>query len=502
MDRIIKINSEQSGYKIDGSTNLVDFIIPAGQGVLDMSKTYVGIVLKARSTNAGGVKAVHNLVLRYELEAAHPTAVYPNVALVKNASMISQNLGTIEEVRNCGILRTNLEVYKGSSGKFHNTLGKGQGLNYSLQFGEQPCADLNTLGTEDSRYRNHDLRIPLSDIFNVGDQLLDTNKTGQVRVHLQIQLDKLSVIPREGGANDNNVLWNNRRQDDDTNLPLINQGPTGATGSTDNTSFDTQCAYEDENRNPFWVGMPVKVNGKVGANQGGAGAIAERNLVITRIDRNANDTLKLHFNDVIRVGGIPGGQALFDLTVESDVTVASRNIDILRVELNAHMNASPQAPNQMVYTVFKDQHDNFPVANTLNRYYQLEPATKNVLITFNSLGHRSADPQLKSYRLTIDGNEVTPKEVTWGGPIHHDLVMKTFLNMGMTPENMNEQQHSYDDGITLNRAGFGGDHLARMILCPIPLKNGMTRLGVELIANDGQTLLGDIHIFSEVAKVL
>ena len=279
--------------------------------------------------------------------------------------------------------------------------------------------------------------------------------------------------------------------------------------TTSNTGMSTVATYESLSDSPFWIGMPVNINGALGANVGGAVAIAQNAaLTVSAITHNADNTIGLTFDGNIVAGGIPGGNSIFNGTVDYRDADEVQPIVIEDVELVAHVVGDEQPPAKLNYTAFHNEEDSFPNGVTkLNRYYMIEPACKNVFITFNAADNlvRSHD-QLLSYRITVDGKEISPLDITWDSTQHNDLVAKTLLNRGRRPRSLNYKQHLSTDNLSTataagqNPPNYGANVV--FIAIPVPFVNKMQRLGIELNANQGGTLHGNINLFKEVAKQL
>jgi len=499
-DKILKIAPQQGVFRVDGTTNLVDFILPADGSVYDLSKTHVDIQVKADATHATNVNARYNLNIQFNgLDASNNMLFQPS-AMVKNCSLHSQNLGVIEDNRNRNIIQNTLSILENSETNLENTLGKAQYFQFDKFFPAAPNGDLESSGTENSRKVSHRLRIPLTHLYNIASAspLLDTGRMGQLRLRLEPKFNVMTAAEVE-----TNALWQARRLRGDGGEQFIRSMAT----TTSNTSMNTVQTYESLEESSFWVGMPVRVNGALGANVGAAVAIATNNaLTISSIVHNADNSLTLNFDGNIVAGGIPGGNSIFNGTVDYLDANAISGVVIEDVELVAHVVGDEQPPAKLNYTAFHNEEDNFPNGITkLNRYYMIEPACKNVFITFNAADNlvRSHD-QLHSYRITIDGNEISPLDIAWDSSQHNDLVAKTLINRGRRPRSLNYKQHLSNDNLSVataagqNPPNYGANVV--FISVPVPFVNKTQRLGIELNANDGGTLHGNINLFKEVAK--
>ena len=117
MDKIIKLTSRQGG-PFNAQQNLCDFDIPA-DGTYDLSSSYIN--LEARITGTAGVSELDNLPaadqratalakIAIEWQDAVNRSFY-NIAIVKNCSLSTEQVGTLEDIRRVDILKQNLNEY-------------------------------------------------------------------------------------------------------------------------------------------------------------------------------------------------------------------------------------------------------------------------------------------------------------------------------------------------------------------------------------------------------
>ena len=488
MDNVIKISSKQGAFDTSGGKSLVDFELAGGSGVYNFSESFINVSVNMTAQHSTNSNAVYNLFTQLQLDDASDDYVYPTSALVKNASLFSQTKGKIEDLRKVSSLRTNLSVYEQSSFEKSNSLGSITSVNVSKYFNIQPQNDLITLGTELSKNRDHDIRIPLKSIYNIGNnEAIDTGRLGNIKMHLEMHFDKMLVNQTEVTSE-----WNARRKFGLATNPFINA--TDNTNAVDVANKVVMTAsWEDLESCPFWVGMPVILNGGYGANAGALTPIVNMSaLTIKSIARGNDNKLTVIFDG--NVIALPAGNALFNITVDYHDLLLSSSLVINSVELVAQVNSSDEAPSVIPYTTWISEEDSYPVQKTLNRYYSIEPASKTIMLVFSANGAVSRDV-LDNYRLTLDGHDITPRAVSRVGSIHKDLVGKSMLNRGIRPHSIQEKIYKWDAGKT--RGGNGGDSCF-VISIPCPFVNKTQKLGVELEAV--ATLNGSHILYKEVLK--
>ena len=505
MDNLIKISSKQGSFDTTGTKSLVDFEISGNSGVYDLSRSYINVNVKPNADSQQNTGAIFNLSLKLDLDVDSKDYVYPTAALIKNASMFSQMKGKVEDLRKVDSLRTNLSVYEKNQGELANQLGGLSALDIDHTFATQPSAQLQRIGSEPSRNVGHDIRIPLSSVFNVAQtDGWDTARLGNTKIHLEMNFDKLSTELTESEQE-----WDAARAADGVAYNLM------AIESLSNNVLVTQATYQDDEDIPWYVNMPVTIDGTTGTTAGGQGASSafpqQDDLIVSSIARNPNNTLNITFTGEgagvatqgILAGGLPAGDSLYNCIVNYEQKIYPANplgvvgnVVINSVELVAHVNDSGSAPPAISYTTFLSEEESYPSQNTINKYYAIEPACKSVLLAFTNYGAVSRDP-LEKYRLTLDGHEITTRAVVRGGSIHNDLVAKTFLNRGQRFHSINEKIFNTD--ACLKNTSNGGDDCF-MIMIPIPFKNQIQRLGIELEASNGQVLGGQHILYKEVAR--
>ena len=145
------------------------------------------------------------------------------------------------------------------------------------------------------------------------------------------------------------------------------------------------------------------------------------------------------------------------------------------------------------YTTYVAQEDTAPAGDSINRTYSLPPNTTNCYVMFNNpiYSHEALD----TYRITLDGVDLTNRDVKVKSGLHYDLISSVFMNrgqaVGSTEERMYDALKRFDEA--------GESQSIVVVMFPVKLKNSNTQLGLEL---NGTALSGKIIVYSEVVKEL
>jgi hypothetical protein len=145
--------------------------------------------------------------------------------------MTGDKCGPMENVKRANILNRNIkELSKGSIEKMSLVDSLYNCRGFKDDYFLSPFVEFHKVGNLPSAYRNLNLRIPLSDLFSLGSvQVLDTSKTGNVRIHLELEnLSKIGLV-LESVFRDNEEILNDRLFEDLVPGAVLNQIVTGRT---------------------------------------------------------------------------------------------------------------------------------------------------------------------------------------------------------------------------------------------------------------------------------
>ena len=372
---------------------------------------------------------------------------------------------------------------------------------------KQPLNSLVGEGSQVSQTRTHDVRIPLSSIFEVGRaEVWDSSNYGATKMSLELNLDKLAVIDKTTVALAGSRYLNKGAGDTYQAMNDVTNGSAGAvTLGTANYKLTSKVVYESLEDSLWYVGQKctLVVGGGTATrtNIDGAGGIVQIASITHAINTTkqpndaggaTNKEGQVHITLTAGVGSATNGQTWTGVTLVP-LAPTTTPVTINNIELVAKMTSETETePTQ--YTTYQAQEDSAPASASINRTYSLPPNTTNVYVMFNNPIYSSE--QLDSYRITLDGVDKTNRQVRVGSALHYDLISQVYQNRGSALGSTKEQMKN-----ALKYLGQADSTESIVILmCPIKLKQGNTQLGLELNATTGQTLSGKIIVFSEVVK--
>lgn len=574
MENILKLPSQQSLF--NQTNNLVDIVIPSDSGVYSLVDTYIAIVLKTDNIEldtsqaaagqlpkAGARLPASSAVADLRLGFKHnPTgnSLYENTAvpietLVRDCSMFSSTKGKIEDIRRSDTLRATRKAYLQDMSDVQSAaLVGGPGFAQTNPWSSGGFAQLVGVGSVESRYRSHEVRIYLKDLFNIAQaDEWDTSVYGSLSLHLELNTDRLIFKQNLGNAAPNpwDLLYHDvssgRYEAAFKTAELKIVAVPAAVSTEDGILMGPR--YESLDDVPHWVNQLVKVTTTItvpasataGTFYPASGEV--RWGVISEIDWDKTTkqvTLKFG-DDTLEIPAITGtGSVLISRTVEGvDVTAASlaiANMTYQSIELTAVRSAAPSGPSQIQYTQYQTQQDQFASATNLTRSYYLPAQTTNCIIVLpdGAGGTGSGSDllgcaRLTDYRFSINGETVTNRPVQYmsqatinaatvdakcdaGSALHYDLISRTFLNQGQRFHSLKEavfDQVVPESTARAESAGVVGwanlsenpEKRCYMLSLPIPTSNTQTQLTIEL---NGQfvTDAGRVLIYSEVQSII
>ena len=197
MDKYIKLNSNQGG-PFTANQNLVDFEIPS-DGTYNLRDSYITLNVKVDVTETETATGTGIYATNLEWATSgtdHPK--FQNVTLVKNCSMSCARRGQIENIRRVDVLKQNMAaITKNQRTRFDESyLAANQLIDpiNGSQFGIGQ--DINKTGSVKSRNLEIvPVQIALHDLFDFAHTPeYDTERAGATRVHLELNVDKISAV--------------------------------------------------------------------------------------------------------------------------------------------------------------------------------------------------------------------------------------------------------------------------------------------------------------------
>ena len=471
--QVIKIVSRQN-QPISSSKNLVDFDIPSG--TFDLSKSYlnVNVSLPGKNpTNVTLLSLARNTDAEYE----------PNTDFIRNVSLKSQTMGTIENLRNINILKKNQKMYeesvsKSNSSEIISKLGCRKDLN---NLSSSNYRTIEKLGTVLSAEKSHDHVIRLKELMNFcKNDYYDSDEKGQLQMHLEFETTGFDTI-QQIKADD--TIWGKKKGSN--TAPAYKDMADIAAGALIVTELSTKKKYFNLDESPFYVGMEITINStQLGAPVG---------KQVIGIEYNNDYTLKLTLSSAITFTG-----ASTDVTAVSVGEVAPLNqpvfnsCELVLVEVD-----QKPGKNTYQYTSYELQEDTVGT-NALVKNYHLPPMAKNVFVINPSTSVRfMSNTVINSYRTALDNVYQQNRNVLFSAnrdPLHVAQIIKTYDNSDSMLKNLQGTGPEIDVNLSSQSTAPKRTY---MILQPVDKLGQSKMLSLEI---NSATNLGRVLIFSEVVK--
>ena len=506
MNRILKLNSRQGGT-FSRTQNLVDWDIPGGV-VWNMKKSYININCSIQTTDPAG--QIHNLqMIRNNMGNTFNHALCPSVAMIKNASLSFENVGMVEDLRDVNILKCNTRNYEKDVEELHSEsyTGVNSAKDESGLFGsafQHYIKDSNL----PSLNKDHDIRVPLSDVFGLGEQeQVDLGKFGQGTLHLELDLatgnnDAFAIHERQGSDADSGsgywALLDVRSTDDPANLSA--NGSVGARNTaqagdltvgqcgsaTVAASFPATRLYDSLEQSPFYVGQSLKISG-TGMTP------AQQDLTIASLVYDPATrlvTLTMSSSIALSAGGTPATA----VSVVGNKT-AGASIVLNSCQLVIYEDTSgSKPPSGIQYKTYTTEVDTENAITSFTRNYYLEPECSNVLImTPLPASDILSDLDVTTYRFRLNGENTTNRPIQTRTPLHYDRIARVLLNQGKQLKNTHECAINIDSP----RGALFGGHRASIIAETVPITANQKQMEVEINSGAG---LSKIYLFKEVMR--
>ena len=334
-EKVQKFRALQSSF--DATKKMVDIVIPAGIGKVDLSKSslVVKVDVSSQSSIVGNrtlaPPPVFDNMIRIDTTGVDEgtdflSGISPHsmAALVKHAELRSAKLGVIESIRNVDLLRNSLASYKKSYVDVEREFSRSNNASLKSFYNNNGIIDAVGRGQELSKEKTKDLVIPLHELFEYcRNPAYDSNKNGDLTIHAEMRFDKIKAVSTRtnngvfttdaaaagraadpvGGIKGDFSRANGGTQvlgldSDDTadykeiQINSVRADDAAAAGTTGGaqrrlgTVYRTAAQYADLRASPFFCGQEVFIKtGTVLTAGGGPAAQVSAGAVIRRIER-------------------------------------------------------------------------------------------------------------------------------------------------------------------------------------------------------------------------
>ena len=516
------------------NSKLLDFTIP-GNSTYDLSKSYVAINMSALPTaNTAGAPtgvldsdtALYSQEIVLQVGANPATAGAAPLAgqyqssqcasLVRNAQMFSQNRGMVESIRRVDTLRQilfNLENDKTEIKDNLNGFGTFQGRrglnNRTTSLHHTVTNNTNVNGDVDLALKSYaiarDFRIPLSDLFGVGNAMWNGQVYGDTRINLELNINKLYLMQLGG--------------DEDTSQSSDNANMWGAVTavtvaqSTPINLLVLTTGYMQDNMGllmPFHVGQCIVVNG-TNANGGGTGTpgpITEVRVIIDSISiDNAGLVTITTRTPWMTATAAAAGDAISDILIKADVAnVLTSQIRINKAEIVLSQMPGVNGPSEIDYRTYSTEEQNGNDQPTYFHQYAVEPQAQNLIVAHCNAGEIACQREWLEYRMAINNVDVTGnRSVRYAQNLHQDRVLRFMNNRGQDISNLSLR--------TLDNVAIQGtnndtrtNQLQIFPICEtLPVRPEPKTVTLNLEGNPigtVSTTIGDVIMYKELIKTI
>jgi hypothetical protein len=501
MQKFSLLQSVQGG-PFSNSSRMIDIDIPSGL-LVDMSQSFIQLETSIAPNVAVFTKGISNLIVQ---NSAVPSIAPLNVDLIKNVSLYSSTKGKLEDVRRVNINSHNLQEFtKSTAEKMSSVSGLDQYTPFSNQVQLSPYIEAHKVGNIVSSYRHNFLRIPLSQLLQLGAfDAFDTEKLGTCRIHLELDnLDSYVLALK------NNVL-----------IPetLGPQKTSGDAGIASGYSVQMKKVYDSEEMIPFFVGQFVLVKAQeYDVNNQAVGNPTYKEVIITELSLNSSTgILTIYFDSQFAP---TQGNTFNDIVVtqyepaQAPSSLGTFNVLTAQLGLCTIEGAPASAyPTQMDYLTFTTEEYNAGNQAFMNKIFELEPECVNVFIMQNNPAIASnllsVNTGINSYRLRIDGNDVVDRDIFvnkqyQGNPygvdnLHYELINRTFKNASFPLKSLECASISRTDDAQALRFVKDTNQIL-LICCPTPMTTDTKKFQVNIEAKSGQTI-SNVILFKHVLR--
>lgn len=452
--QVIRISSEQGFGEAwlnaaqPTTLNLCDFRIPRGL-VCDLSKSYVSFNTQINPTVAGNFTSTDDPI-NYNLKinglvTGNLAIEVPNTALIKNA-MIDCDKGQIESIRRVDTLKSTLwniehdaEERKDDLNAFTAPKQARGDKNQTSFFLDPVIENVDDAGGiitgRDSRNLARDIKIPLKDIFGIGEaEDWDTDKFGETRIHLETNWKDVKSYVLGGAEDVTNsfdqvtpIKWG---QCDDIAVGANPDSTSAVVLTFTYDDFQLQC--------PFFVGQHIFASATTSnADPNPANVSA----VIQKMEYNPQTAkMTLTFTAPWYTNGQAGPSILSDVLIKADNSSVVTNT-VNRAELVLFTKPGmTNTEDSYEYVTYSTEQDNGNGITSFARGYVMEPMARNMIVALCPNGEKLPTTDYESYRYAVNNEAMTGnRDIEPDTPLQYDRLTRSLDSTGMGLEWRNAQ---------------------------------------------------------------
>lgn len=506
--QFIKYPSQENGF-YDATNNRVHFTAPADN--YDLNGSYVLLYSRIDDTNATNTEgAIWDVQPQWNqtIRANEHQEVF-NCSIVKNAMMSMTNVGVVHDLRRCDIYNQNLQHYIKSTSELEAQ--KNKQLSVSVDRHElvnNIFVNKKYQGLDNSTYNRVPVLIKLKDIYPLQSTPSHSMKDGDLKMRLELNLNKFNVAEKVLIFNDNSML-----------SPCNDVVAGGSPVTLSSLTLKKQIqVFNSGNELPYFVGQRINISGK------NNNVDAKTNATIDSINIATDGTVTLTFRDIATPITIASGNTFSDVNLleaqdgaGNPLVPTGFNFVVEYAELVLLKTSAdyPSIKGKVINTYSTEEHT-FSSTGNVRRNYDIEPNCNSVFIMPTRADLISEAPRLNRYRLRLNNEDLTDRDVIMGNNstvaanhtknptcLYYNSLLETLTNMGLSFKNYNEQQFILpNDSVANSDRRF--ENVRRpgttVIMANTPITNNYKLLQVNMESDAAN--IDTLVLFKNLAKVM
>ena len=496
MDKFIKIQSNQSEFS--STANLVDFVIPEGSGVYDLSDSWCNLEFQidVQETETASGVGVYNMQLEYVTTDTEKPYFF-NTAIVRDCRMENSRQGIIESLIRSDILSQARQTYEKTWGEIQserymsatNAIDPINAQVYGI------TRQFNKEGINKSIANNNaQIMVRLGDLMDFcNTPEYDTSRGGQTRIHFRLNLDRITAVQNMLDGNIAPAEVKSGKKIDTAGA--VNQITLGKADGTANLKVSNLDQV------PYYVGMKVLISA---TGNGSLGTKTDAPAVIKTIvwDRDAGTyslTFEQDWGDTIPAA--TPADFYQPVTIKPSAPIASASVKLAQAQIVLKKVNNPRGMDAIDYTTFSVEQGFGNNQEAFSDVFIVEPQATNMLMTFQDGAEDliSKNNQLETYQVAVDNVPLTDRLVTKNSPLDYDRKAATFRRLGGGLRNLTENAGDVADqtwSTTFADVKFN----STIVASPLPLSDRPKQLQVSINGSAGG--VGKYAIFKSLPSRL
>ena len=263
---------------------------------------------------------------------------------------------------------------------------------------------------------------------------------------------------------------------------------------------------------PVFVGQNINIRATNNNNASDLTA-AGVNRVITSItfsrtsagfvDANSG-VVQIGFNTALNTnnGGVLGATDSYTgVTLRGVDNAVSFNCD--NASLVLYKLGNPPKVGEITYTEYSTEEHTAGGVTNFQRQFQCEPEAMNLYIFKADEQHSKNEPNgIQNYRLRIDQEDATDRDVVYRSPLYYDRLNATLNNSKHSVENLDEESREIDVANTRTTQAYYQQANKSLVCVANPLPITPTEKLVQVNIVSAAATLNNVNLYKELLKTI